>query len=75
MCVSCMAQSDLDHSQNSRSRLNLKNTDIGNKLMNKPIASDQRPGLKKSLSHKDLRSCDGYSVSVIFFFVGILLLY
>ncbi|MED6135774.1 hypothetical protein PIB30_049728 [Stylosanthes scabra] len=55
------SESDLDHSQNSRSRVNIKNTDIGNKLMNKVVASDQRPSLKKSLSQKDLRSFDGYS--------------
>ncbi|XP_020212892.1 uncharacterized protein LOC109797306 isoform X2 [Cajanus cajan] len=55
------SESDLDHSQNSRSRSNLKNTGVGNKLMHKPVASDQRPVLRKSLSQKDLRSYDGYS--------------
>lgn len=60
-----MIQSDLDRSQNSKSRANLKNIDIGNKVMHKPVASDQRQVLKKSLSQKDLRSYDGYSVSVI----------
>ncbi|TKY73616.1 micronuclear linker histone polyprotein [Spatholobus suberectus] len=55
------SESDLDHSQNSRSRSNLKNTDVGNKLMHKPVASDQRPVLTKSLSQKDLRLYDGYS--------------
>lgn len=55
------SESDRDHSQNSRSRSNLKNTGVGNKLMHKPVASDQRPVLRKSLSQKDLRSYDGYS--------------
>ncbi|XP_027334479.1 uncharacterized protein LOC113849066 isoform X3 [Abrus precatorius] len=55
------SESDLDHSQNSRSRSNLKNTDIGAKPMHKPVASNQRPVLRKSLSQKDLRSYDGYS--------------
>ncbi|CAJ1975022.1 unnamed protein product [Sphenostylis stenocarpa] len=55
------SESDLDHSQNSRSRSNLKNTEVGNKLMHKPVASDQRPGLRKSLSQRDLRAYDGYS--------------
>ncbi|KAK7350689.1 hypothetical protein VNO77_09566 [Canavalia gladiata] len=55
------SESDLDHSQNSRSRSGLKSTEIGNKLMHKPIASDQRPVLRKSLSQKDLKSFDGYS--------------
>lgn len=60
-----MIQSDLDRSQNSKSRANVKNNDTANKLMHKPVALDQRQVLKKSLSHKDLRSYDGYSVSVI----------
>ncbi|KAH1112141.1 hypothetical protein GLYMA_04G193600v4 [Glycine max] len=55
------SESDLDRSQNSRSRSNLKNTDVGNKLMHKPVASDQRPVLRKSLSLKGLRAYDGYS--------------
>ncbi|KAL1301395.1 hypothetical protein HN51_046028 [Arachis hypogaea] len=55
------SESDLDHSQKSRSRVSMKNTDNGNKLMNKSVASDQRPSLKKSLSQKDLRPFDGYS--------------
>lgn len=68
-------QSDLDHSQNSKSRANLKNTDFGNKLIHKPVASDQRPALRKSLSQKDLRSYDGYSVSVVAFWILLLNLY
>ncbi|KAL2347008.1 hypothetical protein Fmac_001008 [Flemingia macrophylla] len=55
------SESDLDHSQNSRSRSNMKNTGVGNKPMHKPVASDQKPVLRKSLSQKDLRSYDGYS--------------
>ncbi|ESW09934.1 hypothetical protein PHAVU_009G168300 [Phaseolus vulgaris] len=55
------SESDLDQSQNSRSRSKLKNTDVGNKLMHKPVASDQRPVLRKSLSQRDLRAYDGYS--------------
>lgn len=69
MYISCMIQSDLDHSQNSRSCSSLKNTDVGNKLIHKPVASDQRPVLRKSLSQKDLRLYDGYSVSVIIFWI------
>ncbi|OIV89252.1 hypothetical protein TanjilG_24223 [Lupinus angustifolius] len=55
------SESDLDHSQNSRSHVNLKNTDTGNQLMQKPVASNQRPMLRKSLSQRDFRSYDGYS--------------
>lgn len=65
MFISFMVQSDLDHSQNSKSRVNFKSTDIGNKLMPKQVASDRGPALRRSLSQKDLRSYDGYSVSVI----------
>ena len=61
-----MIQSDLDRSHNSKSRANPSNNDIGSKLMQKPVASDQRHVLKKSLSQKDFRSYDGYSVSVNF---------
>lgn len=35
--------------------------------MHEPVASDQRPVLRKSLSQRDLRVYDGYSVSVIIF--------
>ncbi|XP_027190525.2 uncharacterized protein [Cicer arietinum] len=58
---SSMLLSDLDRSQNSKSRANLINNDIGNKLMHNPAALDQRQVLRKSLNHKDLRSYDGYS--------------
>ncbi|KAL5076494.1 hypothetical protein RYX36_015478 [Vicia faba] len=60
-CQISDSESDLDRSQNSKSRANLKNIDIGNKVMHKPVALDQRHVLKKSLSQKDLRSYDGYS--------------
>ncbi|CAL0305155.1 unnamed protein product [Lupinus luteus] len=55
------SESDIDHSQNSRSRVNLKNIDSGNKLMQKPVTSDRRPVLRKSLSQKDFKIYDGYS--------------
>ncbi|XP_014489895.1 uncharacterized protein LOC106752674 isoform X2 [Vigna radiata var. radiata] len=51
----------ISDSENSRSRSNLKNADVGNKLMHEPVASDQRPVLRKSLSQRDLRVYDGYS--------------
>lgn len=60
-----MAQSDLDHSQKAKSRVNLKSTDVANKPIHKTVASDQKPGLRRSLSQKDMRSYDGYSVSYI----------
>ncbi|XP_019414237.1 PREDICTED: uncharacterized protein LOC109326049 isoform X2 [Lupinus angustifolius] len=55
------SESDIDHSQNSRSRMNLKNTDNGNKVMQKLVSSDRRPVLRKSLSQKDFKTYDGYS--------------
>ncbi|KAE9604280.1 hypothetical protein Lalb_Chr11g0069691 [Lupinus albus] len=55
------SESDIDHSQNSRSRVNLKNTDSGNKLMQKSVASDRRPVLRRSFSQKDFKTYDGYS--------------
>ncbi|XP_073224271.1 uncharacterized protein [Cicer arietinum] len=61
-CQISDSESDLDRSQNSKSRANLINNDIGNKLMHNPAALDQRQVLRKSLNHKDLRSYDGYSV-------------
>lgn len=75
MYISCIIQSDLDHSLNSKSRANPKHNDSGNKLMHKPVTSDQRPVLKKSLSHKDLKSYDGYSVSAIAVWILLLNLY
>jgi hypothetical protein len=65
VCISCGIQSDLDRSRNSKSRANLKNNDIGSTLMQNPVASGQRQVQNKSLSQKDLRPYDGYSVSVI----------
>ncbi|KAI4343644.1 hypothetical protein L6164_010971 [Bauhinia variegata] len=55
------SESELEHSQNSMSRVYLKSADIGNKQMHKPAVSDQRPVLRRSLSQKDVRSYDGYS--------------
>ncbi|KAF7838201.1 uncharacterized protein G2W53_006683 [Senna tora] len=55
------SESDLEHSQNVKNRVNVKSNGTGNKLMHKPVASDQRPGLRRSVSQKDLRSYDGYS--------------
>ncbi|XP_054806796.1 uncharacterized protein LOC129309304 [Prosopis cineraria] len=55
------SESDLDHSQNSKSRVNIRSTDVANKPTRKTIASDQRPVLRRSLSQKDMRSYDGYS--------------
>ncbi|KAI4336285.1 hypothetical protein L6164_014829 [Bauhinia variegata] len=55
------SESDLEQSKNSRSRVNLKSVDTGNKQMHKPAASNQRPVLRRSLSQKDMRSYDGYS--------------
>ncbi|KAK7282012.1 hypothetical protein RIF29_10475 [Crotalaria pallida] len=56
-----ISDSESDHSQNSRSRVNLKSTDSGNKLLQKPVASDQRQVLRRSLSQKDFKIYDGYS--------------
>ncbi|KAI9108815.1 hypothetical protein K1719_020120 [Acacia pycnantha] len=55
------SESDLDHSQNCKSRVNLRSTDVANKPIHKTIASDQRPVLRRSLSQKDMKSYDGYS--------------
>lgn len=71
----CMVQSDPDHSQNVKSRINVKSTDIGNKVMHKPVASDQRSALRRSVSQKDLRSYDGYSVSVVNFWILLVKIY
>ncbi|GAU48026.1 hypothetical protein TSUD_135950, partial [Trifolium subterraneum] len=60
-CQISDSESDLDRSQNSKSRANLKNNDITSTLMQNPVASGQRQVLNKSLSQKDLRSYDGYS--------------
>lgn len=62
----CKWQSDLDHSQNSNNRSSLKNniSSYGPKpLSQRPAAANHRPALRRSLSHKDLKCNDGYSVS------------
>lgn len=58
------SESDLDHSQNSRNHANLRRHSNGNNqvpLSNKTLASNHRPGLRRSLSQKDLKYHDGYS--------------
>jgi hypothetical protein len=65
---SWQCQSDLDHSQNSRNHANPRRHSNGNNqvpLSNKTLASNHRPGLRRSLSQKDLKYHDGYSVSLI----------
>uniref|UniRef100_A0A803P8F0 Amino acid transporter transmembrane domain-containing protein n=1 Tax=Cannabis sativa TaxID=3483 RepID=A0A803P8F0_CANSA len=57
------SESDLDHSQ-KRNNANPKSLGSGNEQLrssHKPKASNQRQGLRRSFSQKDLRSCDGYS--------------
>ncbi|KAM6594584.1 hypothetical protein CsatA_002287 [Cannabis sativa] len=57
------SESDLDHSQ-KRYNANPKSLGSGNEQLrssHKPKASNQRQGLRRSFSQKDLRSCDGYS--------------
>ncbi|KAF9667987.1 hypothetical protein SADUNF_Sadunf15G0080000 [Salix dunnii] len=58
------SESDLEHSQNSRNHANSRRQSNGNcqvPLSNKPPASNHRPGLRRSLSQKDLKYHDGYS--------------
>ncbi|KAJ6418133.1 hypothetical protein OIU84_001506 [Salix udensis] len=58
------SESDLDHSQDSRNHANLRRHSNGNNqvpLSNKTLASNHRPGLRRSLSQKDLKCHDGYS--------------
>ncbi|KAG5230284.1 Amino acid transporter, transmembrane [Salix suchowensis] len=58
------SESDLEHSQNSRNHANSRRQSNGNcqvPLSNKPPASNHRPGLRRSLSQKDLKYPDGYS--------------
>ncbi|KAG6747160.1 hypothetical protein POTOM_049541 [Populus tomentosa] len=58
------SESDLEHSQNSRNHANSRrqsNVDSQVPLSNKPLASNHRPGLRRSLSQKDLKYHDGYS--------------
>ena len=62
-------QSDLDHTQNG-SDTNPKSFSSGNNqthLSHKPTVSNHRQGMRRSLSQKDLKSCDGYSVSRFLF--------
>ncbi|KAF3436828.1 hypothetical protein FNV43_RR19581 [Rhamnella rubrinervis] len=57
------SESDLDHTQNG-SDANTKSFSSGNnqtRLSHKPTVSNHRQGMRKSLSQKDLKSCDGYS--------------
>ncbi|CAK7336642.1 unnamed protein product [Dovyalis caffra] len=57
-------KSDLDHSQNSRNHGNSRRLSNGNSqapLSSKTLASNHRPGLRRSLSQKDLKYHDGYS--------------
>lgn len=61
-------QSDIDHSQNSSSRSNMRGSMGGNNQTSsthKPTASNNRQGLRRSLSQKDLMYHDGYSVSIV----------
>ncbi|XVF54642.1 hypothetical protein PTKIN_Ptkin05aG0197700 [Pterospermum kingtungense] len=58
------SESDLDHSQNSSSRSNMRSSMGGNNQTSsthKPTASNNRQGLRRSLSQKDLKYHDGYS--------------
>ncbi|XP_020537495.1 uncharacterized protein LOC105640235 isoform X2 [Jatropha curcas] len=58
------SESDLDHSQTSANCATLKSFNGRNSqvpLSNKTGASNQRQGLRRSLSQKDLKNQDGYS--------------
>ncbi|KAJ6882428.1 hypothetical protein NC651_028888 [Populus alba x Populus x berolinensis] len=58
------SESDLDHSQNSRNHANSRRHSNGNSQVpssNKTLPSNHRPGLRRSLSQKDLKYHDGYS--------------
>ncbi|KAF2302627.1 hypothetical protein GH714_000460 [Hevea brasiliensis] len=62
--VSQRRESDLDHSQNSKSHATLKSLSGGSRqvpLSNKTATSNHRQGLGSSLSQKDLKYQDGYS--------------
>lgn len=57
------SESDLDHSHNSKNQNNVKSFMGGNSQItstHKPT-SNQKPGLRRSLSQKDLKYHDGYS--------------
>ncbi|KAG6683881.1 hypothetical protein I3842_12G034900 [Carya illinoinensis] len=63
-CQISDSESDLDHSQNSRNRANLKSFGNANNKMpltHRPAVSTQRQVLRRSFSQKDLQSHDGYS--------------
>ncbi|XVF08749.1 hypothetical protein REPUB_Repub07fG0029800 [Reevesia pubescens] len=58
------SESDLDHSQNSSNRSSMRSSIGGNNQISsthKPTASNNRQGLRRSLSQKDLKYRDGYS--------------
>ncbi|KAI9087639.1 hypothetical protein K1719_030509 [Acacia pycnantha] len=55
------SESDMDHFHSAKGHVNAKSSDIGNKLLRKPVDSSQNPVLRKSFSQKDLRSYDGYT--------------
>ncbi|XP_054820795.1 uncharacterized protein LOC129319746 [Prosopis cineraria] len=60
-CQISDSESDMDHFHSAKGHLNAMNSDIGCKLLHKPIDSGQKSVLRKSLNQKDLSSCDGYS--------------
>ncbi|XP_021638631.2 uncharacterized protein LOC110634050 isoform X2 [Hevea brasiliensis] len=63
-CQISDSESDLDHSQNSKSHATLKSLSGGSRqvpLSNKTATSNHRQGLGSSLSQKDLKYQDGYS--------------
>ncbi|GMI72216.1 hypothetical protein HRI_000890900 [Hibiscus trionum] len=63
-CQISDSESDLDHSQNSSNRASMKSSIVGNNQISsahKPTASNNRQGLRRSLSQKDLKYYDGYS--------------
>lgn len=73
-------QSDLDRSQKSGNRPSLKSSiNPGGRMSSshRVAASSNRPALRRSVSQKDLRHNDGYSVSIVWFscsnycFIGI----
>ncbi|KAL4295504.1 hypothetical protein GQ457_12G006460 [Hibiscus cannabinus] len=58
------SESDLDHSHNSSNRDSMKSSIVGNNQIfsaHKPTASNNRQGLRRSLSQKDFKYHDGYS--------------
>ncbi|KAK8488950.1 hypothetical protein V6N13_060930 [Hibiscus sabdariffa] len=58
------SESDLDHSHNSSNRDSMKSSIVGNNQISsahKPTASNNRQGLRRSLSQKDFKYHDGYS--------------